>query len=132
LYTLLSALAELPIRQGIAVTGSVNQYGTVQAIGGVNQKIEGFFDVCNARTLTGDQGVIIPASNVHELMLREEVVEAVKAGKFHVWAVNNIDEGIELLTGVAAGVPNENGRYTEGSINGRVDQRLRDLADPLR
>lgn len=130
LYTLLSALANLPIRQGIAVTGSVNQYGTVQAIGGVNQKIEGFFDVCRARSLTGDQGVIIPASNVHELMLREEVVEAVKAGQFHVWAVSNIDEGIELLTGVAAGTPNEYGRYIEGSVNGRVDQRLRDLADP--
>ncbi len=130
LYTILSALADLPIKQGIAVTGSVNQHGAVQAIGGVNQKIEGFFDICNARALTGEQGVIIPASNVQDLMLREDIVAAVQAGRFHIWAVNAIDEGIELLTGAHAGTPNSAGRYPEGTINGRVDQRLRDLSEP--
>jgi lon-related putative ATP-dependent protease len=130
LYVLLSTLADLPIRQSIAVTGSVNQHGTVQAIGGVNQKIEGFYDLCAARGLTGEQGVIVPHSNVNELMLREDVVDAVKAGRFHVWAVNSIDEGIEILTGVPAGQMTPAFRYPESSVNGRVAQRLRDLADP--
>ncbi|MCL4504672.1 MAG: AAA family ATPase [Chloroflexi bacterium] len=132
LYTLLSVLADLPIKQSIAVTGSVNQHGHVQAIGGVNQKIEGFFDLCNARGLTGAQGVIIPQSNMLDLMLREEVIDAVKSGQFHVWAVSNIDEGVELLTGVPAGERTPNGRYPESTVNARVDQRLRDLADPPR
>jgi lon-related putative ATP-dependent protease len=130
LYALLSSLADLPIKQSIAVTGSVNQHGTVQAIGGANQKIEGFFDLCKARGLTGRQGVIIPASNVKELMLSEEVVEAVKAGQFHVWSVNTIDEGIEFLTGFPAGERTPSGRFPETSINGRVERRLRELADP--
>ncbi|MDP5333643.1 MAG: AAA family ATPase, partial [Paracoccaceae bacterium] len=103
LYALLSALSGLPIRQGLAVTGSVNQAGQVQAIGGVNEKIEGFFDICAARGLTGDQGVLIPASNVPHLMLRADVVAAVAAGQFHVMPVRTIDEGIAILTGVAAG-----------------------------
>jgi lon-related putative ATP-dependent protease len=103
LYALLSALSGVPIKQGIAVTGSVNQHGEVQAIGGVNEKIEGFFDVCKIKGLTGEQGVLIPKSNVQNLMLREDIVEAVRAKKFHIWAVSTIDEGIEILTGVPAG-----------------------------
>lgn len=128
LYALLSALAELPIDQAIAVTGSVNQHGAVQAIGGVNEKIEGFFDLCRARGLTGRQGVLIPRSNMRHLMLRPDVVEAVRAGQFHVWAVATIDEGIELLTGVPAGVRRFDGLYPVGSINERISRRLRAFA----
>lgn len=129
LYALLSALSEVPIQQSLAVTGSVNQYGQVQAIGGVNEKIEGFFDVCKAEGLTGGQGVIIPASNVKHLMLRHDVVEATKAGKFHIYAVHTIDEGIEILTGVAAGERDENGNFPTGTINQRVEKRLVQLAE---
>jgi lon-related putative ATP-dependent protease len=129
LYALLSALSRYPIRQGIAVTGSVNQHGEVQAIGGVNEKIEGFFDVCHTKGLTGDQGVIIPASNARDLMLREDVVDAARDGRFHVWAVKTIDEGIEILTGVPAGQRRENGKFPEGTVNARVELRLRELAD---
>jgi lon-related putative ATP-dependent protease len=129
LYALLSTLANLPLKQSFAVTGSVNQMGVVQAIGGVNEKIEGFFDLCKARGLTGEQGVLIPHSNQQELMLREEVVDAVKAGQFHIWIVNTIDEGIEVLTGVPAGERLPNGRFPEGTVNGRVHQRLHDLAE---
>ncbi|MCS7062150.1 MAG: ATP-binding protein [Anaerolineae bacterium] len=129
LYAILSALSEYPLKQGIAVTGSVDQHGRVQAIGGVNAKIEGFFDVCKAKGLTGDQGVLIPASNVRDLMLREDVVEAVTAGRFHIWAVDTIDDGITLLTGVPAGERMENGRFPEGTVNARVEQRLRELAN---
>jgi lon-related putative ATP-dependent protease len=128
LYALLSAIAEAPIKQSLAVTGSVNQHGQVQAIGGVNEKIEGFFDLCRARGLTGEQGVLIPASNVKHLMLRHDVVEAVTAGQFHVWAVETIDQGIELLTGVPAGERDRAGSYPEGSINHRVEARLTALA----
>ena len=103
LYALLSALAEVPLRQSLAVTGSVNQHGEVQAIGGVNEKIEGFFDICLARGLSGEQGVLIPAANVKHLMLRADVVDAVAAGSFHVYAVAHVDEGIVLLTGLPAG-----------------------------
>ncbi len=131
LYVLLSALAKAPIKQGIAVTGSVNQRGQVQAIGGVNHKIEGFFETCNARGLTGDQGVIVPASNVQNLMLRRPVIEAVEAGKFHIWAVSTIDEGIEILTGVPAGVRDEQGNWTPDSINDRVQKRLEQLGKTL-
>jgi predicted ATP-dependent protease len=129
LYALLSALAGVPILQGIAVTGSVNQSGQVQAIGGVNQKVEGFFDACQAVGLTGRQGVIIPESNARNLMLRRDVVEAIGAGQFHVWAVATIDEGIELLTGTPAGERRADGAFPEGSINRRVDDRLRELAE---
>jgi len=132
LYALLSALADLPIRQGIAVTGSVNQHGEVQAIGGVNQKIEGFFDVCKARGLTGAQGVMIPRSNVQHLMLREDVVEAARAGQFHVWAIATIDEGIALLTGVPAGARDVTGKFPEGSVHGRVERRLRAFGESMR
>ncbi len=128
LYALLSAIADVPITQSLAVTGSVNQHGQVQAIGGVNEKIEGFFDLCRARGLTGDQGVLIPASNVKHLMLRHDVVEAVAAGQFRVYAVETIDQGIELLTGLPAGERNKAGGYPKGSINHRVEARLIDLA----
>jgi predicted ATP-dependent protease len=125
-------LSEVPIDQGIAVTGSVNQFGEVQAIGGANEKIEGFFDLCRARGLTGGQGVLIPAANVKHLMLREDVVEAATAGQFRIWPVSHVDQGIELLTGVAAGKANRNGIYPEGSINRRVVERLRDFAEKRR
>lgn len=133
LYALLSSLAEVPIKQSLAVTGSVNQRGQVQAIGGVNQKIEGFFDICKARGLTGEQGVLIPGSNVKNLMLREDVLEAAAEGAFHIYPVETVDEGIEILTGVRAGKRGEGpetaeGHYPEGSINQRVEQRLAELA----
>jgi len=132
LYCLLSALADVPIKQGIAVTGSVNQKGGVQAIGGVNHKIEGYFDVCKERGLNGEQGVMIPASNVQHLMLRNDVVEAVESGDFHVWAVSTIDEGIAVLTGLPAGKRKKDGTWTKGSINDLVDQRLESLGQRLR
>lgn len=128
LYALLSALADAPIKQGLAVTGSVNQRGQVQAIGGVNEKIEGFFDLCQARGLTGNQGVLIPTANVKHLMLRQDVVAAVAAGQFAIYAVSAIDEGIALLTGMAAGELDGDGRYPPDSINGRVVARLETLA----
>lgn len=124
LYALLSALADQPIRQGLAVTGSVDQFGRVQAIGGVNEKIEGFYDVCAARGLSGDQGVLIPADNQPHLMLREDVVEACRAGRFHIYPVSTIDEGIELLTGVPAGEKEEDGKWTSGSISRAIAARL--------
>ena len=132
LYALLSALAELPLRQSLAVTGSVNQQGEVQAIGGVNEKIEGFFDVCRERGLTGDQGVLIPASNVKHLMLRQDVVAACAAGSFRVFPVSTIDEGIELLTGRRAGTRGRSGQFGAGTVNRLVEDRLRTLADDLR
>jgi lon-related putative ATP-dependent protease len=128
LYALLSAISEVPITQALAVTGSVNQHGQVQPIGGVNQKIEGFFDICKARGLTGDQGVLIPESNVKHLMLRHDVVEAVEEGKFHVYPVEHVDQGIELLTGRPAGERDEEGNYPEGSINALVEKRLLEMA----
>jgi len=128
LYALLSAIAEVPVQQSLAVTGSVNQHGVVQAIGGVNEKIEGFFDVCQARGLSGEQGVLIPASNVQHLMLRQDVVEAVKAGQFHFYPVETVDRGIEILAGLPAGEPDEAGVYPEDSINYRVKERLTELA----
>ena len=127
LYALLSAIAEVPIKQSLAVTGSVNQLGEVQPIGGVNEKIEGFFDLCNARGLTGDQGVLIPASNTKNLMLRQDVVDAVAAGRFHVYAVETIDQGIELLTGLEAGERNEEGDYPYGTVNHLVQRRLHEM-----
>lgn len=129
LCALLSALAGLPIRQSLAVTGSVDQHGRMQAIGGVNEKIEGFFDICRARGLTGEQGVLIPQSNVKHLMLRGDVVEACAAGRFHVWPVGGVDEAIELLTGVPAGIPDERGVVPEGSVNYRVAARLIELSN---
>ncbi len=132
IYALLSALSGLPIRQDLAVTGSVNQQGDVQCIGGVNQKIEGFYDVCRIKGLSGRQGVLIPAENVEDLMLRDDVVEAVAQGKFHVLPVTTIEEGIEILTGVAAGKRDSAGRFEPGTVFALVDQRLRQMAETLR
>jgi lon-related putative ATP-dependent protease len=131
LYALLSSLSGVPIRQYIAVTGSVNQYGEVQPIGGVNQKVEGFFLCCKHAGLNGKQGVMIPYPNIKDLMLRDEVIEAVKDGKFHIWAVKTIDEGIEILTGMKAGVRKADGTYPAKSINKLVDDKLKGLADKL-
>jgi lon-related putative ATP-dependent protease len=132
LYAILSSLADVPIRQSLAVTGSVDQSGCVQAIGGVNHKIEGFYAVCKARGLTGDQGVLIPASNVRHLMLSDEVVEAVRAGQFHVYAVSDVREGIELLTGMPAGEPDEDGNYPEGTVFARVQAQLDAYAERIK
>jgi lon-related putative ATP-dependent protease len=128
-YALLSDLAGLPIRQELAVTGSVNQQGEIQPIGGVNWKVEGFFEVCKARGLTGTQGVLIPKTNLPDLMLKPEVIEAVKHGRFHVYAVETIDQGIEILTGIPAGEPDGKGNYADDTVNGRVVRRLRELVD---
>ena len=132
LYALLSALSGLPLKQYLAVTGSVNQRGEVQAIGGVNEKQEGFYEVCKAKGLNGEQGALIPASNVQNLMLKEEIVEAAKAGKFRIYPVRTIDEGIEILTGVPAGVRRDDGTYEEGTVNYLVDRRLREMAETMR
>ena len=127
LYAILSALADLPIKQGIAVTGSVNQKGQIQPIGGVNEKIEGFFRVCREKGLTGDQGVLIPRANVENLMLSQEVVDAVKEGRFHIYPISTVEEGIEILTGVPAGKIGKDGRYPEDSVFGRVASRLEEF-----
>jgi len=129
LYALLSSLAEVPIKQGIAVTGSVNQLGQIQPVGGVTRKIEGFFDVCKSKGLTGDQGVIIPAANLKNLMLGHEVVDAVKEGRFHIYPVRTVDEGIAILTGREAGKLQEDGTYPEGSINDLVIRKLQTVAE---
>jgi lon-related putative ATP-dependent protease len=128
LYALLSAIGQIPIKQSLAVTGSVDQSGRVQAIGGVNEKIEGFFDLCKARGLTGAQGVLIPESNVKHLMLRRDVIEAVQAGQFHIYPITHIDEGIEVLTGMPAGVADKRGKYPKGTINYAVTTRLAQMA----
>lgn len=129
LYALLSALSGLPIKQSLAVTGSVNQHGQIQAIGGVNEKIEGFFDLCKSRGHLDGQGVLIPASNLRHLMLRGDVVDAARAGKFHVYAVETIDEGIEILTGAPAGERDTAGKFPEASVNQKVEARLIELAE---
>ncbi len=125
LFALISSLAEVPVKQGIAVTGSVNQNGEIQAVGGVNQKIEGFYIVCQKKGLTGEQGVIIPRQNADSLMLRQDVVEAVKAARFHIWAIDDINQGLEILTGIEAGIKDENGYFPPDSIHGRVEQKLK-------
>ena len=132
LYALLSALSEVPIRQSVAVTGSVNQWGEVQAIGGVNEKIEGFFDVCRSRSLGPGHGVMIPKANVQHLMLREDVVEAVRQGRFSIWAVEHIDQGVEILTGVKAGGRGADGRFPAGTVNRMVEDKLRSFAERAR
>jgi ATP-dependent Lon protease len=131
-YALLSSLADLPIRQDIAVTGSVNQKGDIQAIGGINYKIEGFFDVCKAKGMTGKQGVILPIENIPDLMLRREVVEGIEAGQFHLYPVATVDEGIEILTGVKAGERRPDGSFEEGTVNHLVDKRLHELAEGMK
>jgi predicted ATP-dependent protease len=132
LYAILSSLADVPIRQGIAVTGSVNQRGHIQAIGGVNQKVEGFFEVCREKGLTGEQGVIIPFANVQNLMLRKDVIDAVRKKQFHVYRVSTVEEGIEILTGVKAGRPDSQNGYAPGTVFGEVQKKLRAYIDRAR
>ncbi|MDP2729952.1 MAG: AAA family ATPase [Dehalococcoidales bacterium] len=132
LYAILSSLADIPIKQNIAVTGSVNQKGEIQPIGGVNQKIEGFFKVCRAKGLSGEQGVLIPKQNLRNLMLQEEVVEAAARGQFHIYSARAVDEGIEILTGIPAGDRQKDGTYPEDTVNYLVDKRLRDMAERLK
>ncbi|HDP36859.1 MAG TPA: ATP-binding protein [Candidatus Atribacteria bacterium] len=131
-YALLSSLADLPLRQDIAVTGSINQKGEIQPIGGVNQKIEGFYEVCKAKGFTGTQGVIIPSLNISDLMLRKDVVEAIKEGKFHIYPVETIDQGIEILTGVKAGKIKADGTFEEDTVNYLVDKKLAEFANKLK
>jgi Lon-like ATP-dependent protease len=132
LCAILSSLASAPIRQDLAITGSVNQKGDVQPIGGLNQKVEGFHDVCRAIGFTGQQGVIVPARNKHNLMLRKDVLQTVRQSDFQVFAVDTVDQAIELLTGVEAGIRGEDGAYPENSINARVDARLREMGEAMR
>jgi predicted ATP-dependent protease len=132
LYALLSALADAPLSNALAVTGSVNQHGDVQAIGAVNEKIEGYFDLCALRGLTGGQGVLIPAANVGQLMLRHDVVAAVAGGKFSIYAVATIDEGLAILTGVPAGARDALGRFPAGTLNERIETRLLTYAERAR
>ncbi len=127
-YALISGISGIPLKQGIAVTGSINQKGEVQPIGGVNEKIEGFYSICKLKGFTGNQGVIIPEKNLTHMMLKEEVVEAIKEGKFHVWAVKDVDEGIEILTGIPAGKQNKDGTYPEGTVNYAITQKLIEFA----
>jgi lon-related putative ATP-dependent protease len=132
LYALLSAIADIPIKQNLSVTGSVNQKGEIQAIGGVNEKIEGFYEVCKTIGLTGEQGVIVPESNIKNLMLKDEVVDAVRNKKFHIYPVKTIDEGIEILTGLKAGKVKPDGTFKKDTINFRVDNRIKELSEKLR
>jgi ATP-dependent Lon protease len=131
IYALVSALAGVPIRQDMAVTGSVNQQGDIQPIGGVNEKIEGYYDVCRVKGLTGTQGVLIPVENVDDLMLRNDVIDAVAEGKFHIFPVTTVEEGIEILTGVKAGKEDAHGKFENGSVFARADERLREMAKTL-
>jgi predicted ATP-dependent protease len=124
-YCLISAISEIPIKQSIAVTGSINQFGEIQPIGGVNEKIEGFFDVCSHAGLTGTQGVIIPRTNVGNLMLRSDILQAVDEGKFTIYAIDTVDDGIEILTGMKAGKADKNGEFEKDSVNYRVQENLR-------
>jgi predicted ATP-dependent protease len=131
IYAILSALTQIPINQGIAVTGSVNQMGEIQPIGGVNEKVEGFFDVCRARGLTRKQGVVIPQQNVDELLLRTDVGDAVKSGKFHLYPIKTIEEGIEILLNTPAGKRERNGEYSIGSVFAKADSKLLEMARAL-
>jgi predicted ATP-dependent protease len=132
MYALLSALSGLPIRQDIAVTGSISQQGEIQPIGGVNQKIEGFYDVCRVKGFTGRQGVMIPSENIEDLMLRDDVIDAVASGKFQILPISRIEEGIEILTGVKAGKRDSNGGYESDSVFGLVNRRLHEMATTLK
>jgi predicted ATP-dependent protease len=132
LIVLLSSLSGVPVKQSFAITGSVNQKGQIQPIGGVNEKVEGFYDVCKAKGITGEQGVVIPYQNVKNLMLKKEVVEAVKMGKFHIYPVETIDQAIETMTGKAAGARGAGGKFKRGSINYLVDKKLREFAEDYR
>jgi ATP-dependent Lon protease len=128
IYAILSSLSGVPLRQDIAVTGSVNQMGEIQPVGGINQKIEGFYYTCRAKGLTGTQGVLIPEQNRRDLMLKDDVVEAVKKKKFHVYAIGTVDEGLEILTGLKAGRRLPGGGFEEGSIHEKADSTLREFA----
>jgi predicted ATP-dependent protease len=132
LYAIMSSLAEVPIKQSIAVTGSVNQHGEVQPVGGINRKIEGFFDVCRTKGLTGEQGVMIPDLNIKHLVLRKDVVEAVCNGKFHIYPVKTIDEGIRVLTGVDAGDMKKDYTYPKKSVNGMIMAKLEDMGEEIK
>jgi lon-related putative ATP-dependent protease len=132
LYALLSSIGDIPLRQDIAVTGSINQHGKIQAVGGINEKIEGFFAVCREHGLTGTQGVIIPAANVRHLMLNDDVAQAVRAGSFFVWPIENFDEGIPLLTSLEAGELDDEGQYPTGTFNFRVQNRLEEYANIIK
>lgn len=127
LYAILSSISEVPIKQYIAVTGSVNQKGEVQPIGGVNEKIEGFFEICKLNGLTGKQGVMIPKQNIKNLMLKKEVIDAVKNNKFHIYAIGYIEEGIEILTDMKAGTLNKDGEYPDNTINGLIMKKLEEM-----
>jgi len=131
-YAIISSLSKLPLRQDIAVTGSLNQHGEIQPIGGVNEKIEGFFDVCRAKKLTGHQGVMIPHQNVKNLMLKRDVIEAVRQGRFHIYPVKTIDQGIEILTGVKAGRKRKDGGFEPDTVNHLVDLEMQRLATSWR
>jgi predicted ATP-dependent protease len=132
LFSLLSALSGLPIHQGIAVTGSVSQKGEIQPVGGVTRKVEAFFDICRHKGLNGRQGVIIPEKNVRNLMLKKEVIDAAREGRFHVWPMRTVEEGIEILTGVEAGERQPDGTYPEGTVFQKVEKRLMELAEIVR
>jgi predicted ATP-dependent protease len=132
IYALLSSLSGLPIREDLAVTGSVNQQGDVQPIGGVNEKIEGFYDVCRVRGLSGNQGILIPSENVEDLMLREDVIDAAAHGMFHIYPVARIEEGVELLMGVPAGSRDASGHFGADTVFALVDERLRQMAQTLK
>jgi len=132
LYAIISSLSGVPIKQGIAVTGSVNQNGEIQPIGGVNQKIAGFYRVCKIKGLTGKQGVMIPWQNVNNLMLDAEILGQVRKGMFHIWAIKNVDEGIEILMGIPAGTQEEDGEFTKGSIHQLVNKRLHEWGESSR
>ena len=132
IYALLSVLAALPLRQDIAVTGSVNQQGDIQPIGSANEKIEGFFDVCRMAGLTGSQGVLIPVENVEDLMLRDDVIEAVAVGQFHIYPLDRLEDGIQILTGISAGRRDGRGRFEPDTVFARVDERLRQMAETLK
>ena len=132
IYALLSVLAGLPLRQDIAVTGSVSQQGDIQPIGGVNEKIEGFFDVCRIAGLTGTQGVMIPSENIEDLMLKDDTIEAVAAGQFHIYPLVRLEDGIPILTGMPAGGRDGRTRFESGTVFARVDERLREMAIALK
>ena len=132
LYCLLSSLSKIPIKQGIAVTGSINQKGEIQPVGAINEKIEGYFEVCNQYGLSGEQGIVIPMANKENLMLKQEVVDAVDQGLFNVWAVDSIDQGIEILTGIPAGRQLKSGGFSKGSVHYLVDKRIDKLNKNLK
>jgi predicted ATP-dependent protease len=132
LFALLSALSDVGIDQSIAVTGSINQLGAIQAVGGVSSKVEGFFEVCSARGLTGKQGVMLPRTNLEQLVLRDDVAHAIEAGTFHIYAIDTVAQGIEVLTGLPAGERDQNGRFSAVSVFGRVERRIIEIAERLR